>query len=128
MGNTFKQKGNRLSPNKMMIIMHSFPAAAKEMKIACHNYDTGTVFRFLGVIMIGVPVATVIAGDKNFMAIGAVGAGLLLTSIPLMHGYHIHSRNAVKLYNSELKKPISMNKVDYQFGLVNNGIGMKIRF
>ena len=126
-GTVFKQNGKILTPKQLTSIMKSNPSAFGEMKIAKSNYAVGSVVGFAGGFMVGYPIGTALAGGKADWALAGVGAGLIFVSIPFTSAYVSHAKNAVKFYNAGLKQT-GMNQMNYQIGLVSNGVGLKITF
>jgi hypothetical protein len=126
-GVVFLQKGQKLTPGKLLEISSSNPESYKEMKIAKGNYDAGTLFGFAGGFMVGWPLGTAIAGGEPNWTLAAIGAGLIVISIPFSTSYSKHARKAVEIYNNGLKQT-GLNSMEFRLGLTSNGIGLKINF
>jgi hypothetical protein len=65
-------------------------------------------------------------GDPNW-TLAAIGAGLIIFSIPLISGYNRHATQAVNIYNNGLPsypKPASQMSL----GFTRNGVGLKVCF
>ena len=126
-GTIFKQNGKALTPNQMMNIVQSNPAAYQEMKIAKGNYGPGSVLGFAGGFMVGYPIGTALAGGEANWALAGIGAGLIVASIPFSTAYVRHTKKAVEYYNAGIKHT-GMNQINYRLGLASNRIGFKITF
>jgi hypothetical protein len=126
-GTVFRQNGKNLTPKQLMAITSSNPEAYKEMKIAKSNYDFGSVIGFAGGFMVGWPVGTALAGGDANWTLAGIGAGLICISIPFSTAYTKHTKNAVEIYNNQLRQT-GFNQVDFKVGLTCNGIGIKVNF
>ena len=126
-GTRFQQNGRNLTPRQLLDITKSNPDALAEMKLAKRNYDVGYVFGFAGGFLIGWPIGTAIGGGDPNWTLAAVGAGLAVISIPFTVSYTKHARNAVHIYNKELKYSYFVEP-DLKIGLTYNGVGIQIKF
>lgn len=127
LGPVFQQNGRNLTPRQLMNIMKINPDAYAEMKTANSNYVASMFFQLPGGFLIGYPLGTAIAGGDPNWTLAAIGAGLVVISIPLISGYNKHANQAVNIYNKGL---ISNSKTISQMslGLTANGIGFKVKF
>ncbi|MFZ0280656.1 MAG: hypothetical protein WAL29_03330 [Bacteroidales bacterium] len=57
----------------------------------------------------------------------AIGAGLIVISIPFTSAYTKHAKNAVRIYNNGLNRPSYMDP-DVRMSFTINGIGLKVTF
>lgn len=127
MGVVFIQNGQKLAPRKLLEITSTNSEAYKEMKIAKSNYDAGSVFGFAGGFLVGWPLGTAVAGGEPNWTLAAVGAGLIVISIPFSTSYSKHAKKAVALYNNGLKQS-GLNSPEVRLGLTYNGIGLRVTF
>jgi hypothetical protein len=127
LGPVFQQNGKNLTPGKLLTITESNPEAYSEMKIATNNYYGSMVFQLPGGFLIGYPIGTALAGGDPNWTLAAIGAGLVVVSIPFTSAYNKHAKNAVSIYNKGLKYS-TMIKPDLKFGITYNGIGINLRF
>jgi len=127
METTFRQNGKTLTPRQLMTLTESNPEAYKEMKIAKSNYDVGSVIGFAGGFLVGWPLGTALAGGDANWTLAGIGAGLICVSIPFSTAYTKHTKNAVGIYNTQLKKT-GFNQIDFKVSLTCNGIGIKVNF
>jgi hypothetical protein len=127
LGPVFQQNGTNLTPNKLLTITKSNQEAYSEMKIANNNYLASMVFQLPGGFLIGYPIGAALAGGDPNWTLVAVGAGLVVVSIPFISAYNKHAKNAVSIYNKGLKYS-SMVRPDFKLGITYNGIGFRISF
>jgi hypothetical protein len=127
LGPVFQQNGINLTPGQLMKLTKINPDAFSEMKKANSNYIASMFFQIPGGFLIGYPLGTAIAGGDPNWTLAAIGAGLVVISIPLISGYNKHATQAVKIYNTGLgsySKPIIYTSISF----TANGIGLKVRF
>jgi hypothetical protein len=127
LGPVFQQNGKNLTPTKLLTITKSNQEAYSEMKIANKNYLASMVFQFPGGFLIGYPVGAALAGGDPNWTLAAIGAGLVVVSIPFISAYNKHAKNAVYIYNKGLKYS-SMVRPDFKLGITYKGIGIRISF
>jgi hypothetical protein len=82
LGPVFRQNGATLTPNKLLAITKSNQEAFSEMKIARNNYTASMIFQLPGGFLIGYPLGTAVAGGDPNWTLAAIGAGLVVVSIP----------------------------------------------
>lgn len=127
LGTIFVQNGKNLSPRLLLELTQTNDEAYKEMKIAKRNFDAGTILGVTGGFMVGWPIGTALGGGKPNWAMAGIGAGLIAISIPFSVAYTRHAKNAVRIYNSGLKK-LGLNKTEIRFGLTYSGVGVRMTF
>jgi hypothetical protein len=126
-GTVFQQHGENLTPGKLLEITQSNTEAYNEMKLAKSNYNAGYVIGFAGGALVGWPVGTALAGGDPNWTLAAVGAGLIVVSIPFSSAYIRHAKKAVSIFNSQLKQ-LGLNRIDLKIGCTNHGVGLSINF
>lgn len=126
-GTIFRQNGRNLTPKDLLEITKLNAAAYQEMQVAKKNYDAASIFGFAGGFMIGWPLGAAIAGGKPNWTLAAIGAGLVVVSIPLTVAYTKHAKNAVSIYNGK-GLPTASRKIDFNLGLTGNGLGVTVTF
>jgi len=126
-GVVFLQNGQRLTPRKLLQITASNPEAHREMKAAKGNYDAGAIFSFAGGFLVGWPLGTAIGGGDPNWTLAAVGAGLIVTSIPFSATYSKQSRKAVEIYNDGLRQAAA-GSVEVRLGRTPNGLGLVVNY
>lgn len=127
LGTVFMQHGKNLTPKQLLEIVDSNPEAYNEMKVAKTNMDVATVFGVVGGILIGYPVGYYLGGGDPPWAVAGVGAGLALISMPFSVAYTKHAKNAVRIYNDELRQT-GCNRVDFKLGMTSTGVGVWVSF
>ena len=127
MGVVFMQNGRYLKPIQLLEITKSNTNAFKEMKIAKTNFDVGTVFGAIGGALVGYPIGTYLGGGEPVWELAAIGVGFIAISIPFSVAYSSHAKNAVRIYNSDLKNT-TQNIIQFKIGITNNGLALKMKF
>lgn len=100
------------------------PAAYSEFKSARNNLGVSSALKFVGGLLIIVPLTTAIGGGDPEWVLAAGGLGLLLASIPLDVTFRNRALNSLDIYNAQPKaRQIKTN-------LYFSGLGAKfvIRF
>jgi len=127
LGPVFQQNGKTLTPNKLLEITKSNQEAFSEMKTAKSNYTASMIFQLPGGFLIGYPLGTAMAGGDPNWTLAAIGAGLVVISIPFISAYNKHARKAVSAYNNGLRYS-TLVRPDLRFGITCNGLGVYLRF
>lgn len=126
-GTVFQQHGKNLTPRMLLDITQSNPEAHNEMKLAKNNFDAGYALGLAGGALVGWPVGTALAGGDPNWTIAAVGAGLIVVSIPFSSAYVKRAKKAASIFNSQLKK-LGFNRMDLKIGCTHHGIGLSLNF
>lgn len=127
LGTVYQQNGKNLTSNQLLNITKINPAAYEEMKKANSHYVASMFFQLPGGFLVGYPLGTAMAGGDANWTLAAIGAGLIIFSIPLISGYNRHATQAVNIYNNGLPsypKPASQMSL----GFTRNGVGLKVCF
>ena len=127
LGPVFQQNGKTLTPGKLLEITKPNQEAFSEMKIAKSNYTASMIFQLPGGFLIGYPLGTAMAGGDPNWTLAAIGAGLVVISIPFISAYNKHARKAVSAYNNGLRYS-TLVRPDLRFGITYNGLGAYLRF
>ncbi len=120
-------QGRRLRMNTAMNMMKNNEIAYNELKLAQSNSVGSTIFGCAGGFLIGWPIGTAIGGGDPEWTLAAVGAGLVLLSIPFNSAYNKHMRIAVREYNAGIRST-SMVRPQWKFEVNPGGIGLVCRF
>lgn len=127
LGTVYTQNGNTLTFKHLMEISKVNDEAYSFMKQARTNNNAAMVFSLAGGFLVGYPLGTALAGgDPNWVMAG-IGAGLIIVGIPFSIGASKNAKIAVEIYNSGLVKP-EARRINCNFGVTNNGIGIKVAF
>ncbi len=127
-GTAYSQNGLDLSPRQMLEITENNSEAFKEMRIAKRNNDVAVVLATASGFLIGAPIGTALGGgDPNWMS-AAIGAGLMVVSVPFTATFNRRAKNAVNHYNSGLKPESYHQPLKMNIGFATNGIGLVLKF
>ncbi len=107
-------------------IIKESPEASKKMKTSIITSNIGTILRFSGGVLIFIPLAEKIEGKTPIWTPAIYGIGLLAASLPLIGISQSNAENAVDIFNMNINK-FGMKNPKYQFGITNDGIGLRIR-
>ena len=127
LGTVFQMNGKNLKPNQLIDITKSNPEAYSVMKIARTNFNMGMIFMFAGGILFYYSLGTLVYTDSPNWTPAAIGAGLVIVSIPFGMSYVNHAKTAVKIYNNSLGYSYNSNPI-MRLCVTNNGIGLKVIF
>ena len=127
LGKVYLKDGKILTSKDLHTILSANDQAELEVERAKANLAPMYLFSIAGGCLIGWPLGTALGGGDPQWGLAAVGAGLVLLTIPFQVGYNKHIAQAVKIYNSELKQ-IGISKTIFEIGLARNGLGVAVRF
>ena len=125
-GYKFEQNGKSLKVDQMLFIMQDTPDAFRYIQKAKSSTTFANIFGAGGGFCIGWTLGTLIGGGEMNWAILGVGAGCLGIMIPFANSANKNALNAVDKYNN--RNTSALTTFDIQFGFVNNGLGIAIRF
>lgn len=127
MGKVYLHDGKLLPTKDLHSLLNSNAEATVEVDRAKANLAPVYLFSISGGALIGWPLGTALGGGDPQWGLAAIGAGLVLLSIPFQVGYNKHIAQAVRIYNSDLKK-IGISKTVLEIGLARSSFGVEIRF
>ena len=127
LGPVFIQHGEKLNARALLEITSVNSEAHKEMKIAKGNSDAGSVIGFAGGFLVGWPLGTALGGGDPNWTLAAIGAGLIVISIPFENAYSKHARKAVAIYNAGLRQS-ARSTPEIRLGMSYNGFGVRVKF
>lgn len=127
-GYLYSQHGVRLTVGDMLKIMEPNELAYKEMKAARTNNTIASVIGFAGGFMVGWPLGAAVGGGDPDWTMAAIGAGFICVSIPFSSKFNKQSKNAVSMYNSGLDSSAFWDKLEFNFALSTNKLGVRIQF
>lgn len=109
--------------------MESNQEAYQLMKSAKSNYDLSMILGMAGGFMVGWPLGTSLGGGDPNWTLAAVGAGLIVISIPLSSKSIKTAKEAASKYNSGLQTISQRNyKPQLEFASMKTGIGFRLTF
>jgi hypothetical protein len=127
-GYSYYKGEKRLNMNQLVTTMKTNELAYTQIKTAKSTYTFASIVAFAGGFMVGWPVGTAIAGGDPNWTLAAVGAGLIVVSIPISQKYNKQAKQAVDTYNGGLKSTSFWNKNELRLSMTGNGAGLTLRF
>lgn len=126
-GLNYLYKGELLMPAKILELTEAVPEAHKLMKTANGYYITSLAFSGVGGVLIGFPLGLALAGGEPMWSVVAVGAGLIVVSVPFSIMHSKKTKKAVLIYNDSLKNSGSFIP-EINLGFSQNGLGLRVVF
>ncbi len=120
-------EGEKLNYREMGELMKGNAVAFENIKSAQANNSAAQVFSFAGGFLIGWPIGGAIAGDNPNWTLAAVGAGLVLVSIPFAVQAKNKSHKAIDEFNGETM-PLAKNAVHYSLDFKAAAMSLTVRF
>jgi len=127
-GYRFYQKEKRLSMRELVQIMQPNEQASKYIHSAQSNTTLATIIGAIGGALIGWPVGTALGGGDPNWTLAGVGAGLVVVSIPFSSKANKQAKLAVGEFNSAYRKSSFLKKLQFNFGISGNSIGIRAHF
>ncbi len=122
-------QGERLLIMKQLVnIMKPDEQAYKEIKAAQSTNTLATILGGAAGFMIGWPIGTALGGGEPNWTMAAVGAGLIVVSIPIIQKFNKQAKQAVQTWNSGLQTGSFRDRSEMRFLIVETGIGLSLRF
>jgi hypothetical protein len=126
-GLNYVHKGELLMPAKILELTESVPEAHKLMKTANAYYITDLLLTGVGGGLIGFPIGLALAGADPMWGVVAVGAGLIVVSVPFSIMHAKKTKKAVLIYNDSLRNSGSFIP-EINLGFSQNGLGLRVAF
>jgi hypothetical protein len=123
----FTRNYQLLTTRDLMEITKPNAAAYKEMRIARSHKNFASLMQFSGGFLVGIPLGSALSGGEPNWPIAAIGAGVIIVSIPFSVAYTKRATKAVRIYNEGLKST-GQNSLDFNIGFTQNGLGLQLRF
>lgn len=127
LGVYFTQHGKKLNSRQLISITKVNAEALKEIQKAKINHDAAQLFGIPGGFLVGFVVGRMAVGGEPNMVLLGIGGGLIAVSIPFSITSTKHAKKGVNIYNEGLKST-DIGSVDFNFGLTQHGIGLKMTF
>lgn len=128
-GVSFEKGGKTYKFRNILPQMESKKEAYKLMKSAKSNYDVSMLFGIAGGALVGWPLGTSFGGGDPNWTLAAVGAGLIVISIPFTNKSVKTANESAKMYNSGLQTVSQRNyKPQLEFASMKTGIGFRLSF
>lgn len=127
-GYQFIQADKKLSVKQLGEALKSNQVAHEQFKSAKSSYTLATVIGSVGGFLVGWQLGTAIAGGEPNWAVGGIGAGLVVVSIPISSSFNKKAKQAVDLYNVGLQSTSFLERTETNFTVTSNGIGLTFNF
>jgi hypothetical protein len=127
-GYQFYQGSKRMNMSNLVKTMKPNEQAFQEIKAARTTYIFGNILAFAGGFMVGWPIGTAIGGGDPNWALAAVGAGLIIITIPIGQKFNKQARTAVNTFNKGVKTSSFWENIDFRFGFTGNGVGLTMSY
>lgn len=117
----FSQLSEKVKPNEF---------AFNEIKAVKSKTILATIIGGAGGFLVGYPLGTALAGGEPNWTMAAIGAGLIVVTIPIGQKANKQAKNAVEIYNSGLKNSAFRKKADINLAFTGNrnGMGLCLKF
>jgi hypothetical protein len=127
LGVYFTQNGKKLKPRELISITKINADALKEIQRAKINKEASQLFAIPGGFLVGWALGrAAITGEPKVILLG-VGGAFIVASIPFSVAYSKRAKKGVNIYNEDLKQS-DLGTLDFNFGLTQNGVGLKMTF
>ena len=121
--------GNKsLNSSELTKVLKHDEQAYKEIKAAQPTIVIATIIGAAGGALVGWPIGTAIGGGDPNWTLAAIGAGLIVVSIPISIKYNKQAKHAVDTYNEGLNAKAFWDKTEIRFALTGNGVGLTLGF
>lgn len=124
---TYFHNGTKLNFREMGKLMKDNATAYATIKSAQANNSAAQVFSFAGGFLIGMPIGTAIVGGEPNWTLAAVGAGLVVVSIPFAVNAKNKTQEAVERYNDG-QSPLAKNRFEYSLNIQPTAMSLALRF
>ncbi len=124
---TLFYKGEILTLGHLEDLTEHNTEAHARVKAAKNNISGAKVIAYAGGFLIGYTLGTAIGGGDPPWGVAAVGAGVLVFTIPLFRSYTNNIREAARLYNSGIMQQ-NQPKIDLSLGATKSGMGLILLF
>jgi hypothetical protein len=126
-GTIYIKDGKSLEGRRLYKVLSDNPETLPEITLAKTNNIVGTIFASAGGAILGYQLGSSYSrSTPNWFALGA-GTALIGLFIPFEIARVKHVKKAVLIYNKDLMQT-TKTKAIYNFGISNNGVGLKITF
>lgn len=127
-GYRFSQGQKFLTVGQLVKIMEPNEMASRKIKKARSSNVVANVFGGAGGFMIGYPIGTQLGGGDPNWSLAAIGAGLVVVSIPFTQSFNKQAIEAVSIFNEGLKNSSIRQKTELYLTMNGYGIGFRLIF
>ena len=128
LGAKFYLDGEKVSLKRLESVLIDVPQSYRFVQQAKTSNIFSQIFGFAGGFLIGYPIGTAIAGGDANWNLALAGAGCLAVSIPLAIVGTNKVVKAVDLYNQSKTTSHNEQKLELNFALTSNGVGLVVNF
>ncbi|MFB6318144.1 hypothetical protein [Saccharicrinis sp. FJH54] len=127
-GYEFYKSNIKLTMPQLVTALKPNDAAYKQIQSARANSAIAGILGGVGGFLVGYPLGTALAGGDPNWTMAGVGAGLVVISIPISISSNKKVKQAVDIYNEDLRTSLIRYETELRFSMTQNGIGLKFRF
>jgi hypothetical protein len=128
-GYQFLQHGLPLNSAQLGIILKENAEAYKVYKKSRTSYTFAMIFSGTGGFLIGWPLGTAIGGGDPNWALAGIGAGFVAIGLPLAFNSDKLLKSSVEIFNTSFRHSYYPDKrIELEFGLQSNGLGLLVKF
>jgi hypothetical protein len=127
-GYQFFQGEKILNMSKLVNAMKPNEQAYKEIKSARTTYVFANIVGGIGGALVGWPVGAAVGGGEPNWTLAAIGAGVIIVSIPISIKFNKQAKIAVNTFNSDYRSTTFRDKSELRFSLSGSGIGLALSF
>lgn len=124
----YMQNDNKLKIKQLLDITKVHSDAHLQMKKAKKNAVFFRVIGISGSLIFVYPFWQEYRGKEPNKLTGAIGAGMILSTIPFSIAFNKRTKKAISLYNTAEGYTELRQKVNFNMGLTHNGIGIQLNF
>jgi hypothetical protein len=127
-GYQFYKGDKRLTMGQVVREMEPNAQAYSLIKSAQTTNIFATIVGGAGGFMVGFPLGTALGGGEPNWTMAAIGAGLIVVSIPMNQKVMRRSREAVDIYNSGLRTSSFWDTRELKLSMSGYGVGFTLAF
>ncbi len=121
-------EGDKLKLNQLAYTMKHEVPDYQQVKPAKSTSTFALILSSVGGFLVGWPIGTAIAGGDPNWTLAAIGAGLIVISIPFYQSAKSKARQGINTSDGELQTSSIWDKSELNFSVTGNGIGLVLSF
>lgn len=121
-------EGDKPNLNQLANTMKPNGLDFQQVKPAKSTSTFALILSSVGGFLVGWPIGTAIGGGDPNWTLAAIGAGLIVISIPLYQSAKSKARQGMNTSDGELQTSSHWNKSELNFSVTGNGIGLVLSF
>lgn len=127
-GYQFFKAGSMLNMNQLVETMKGNELAYQQIKSAKSKSTIASIIGGAGGFMVGWPVGTAVGGGEPNWKMAAIGAGLIVISIPISMSFNKKAKQAVDTYNGGLSTSSFWDRNELKLSMTGDGLGLTLQF